>query len=265
MPFGLTNSPMAFQQYMKNILGDLLDHCVVVYLDDILVYSDDPVQHREHIWEILKWLCQNGLFTKANKCKWHKDSVEFLGYILKTEGLTLAEDKVKIIREWPEPRKVKDVQSFLSFTNFYHRFIYNYSDIAVPLTCLTCKGIPWVFSDDCCKSFENLKNSFTTAPILMHWEPDWPLVVETDTLDYALAAIISMQTLEGELHPITFHSRTFTGAKLNYDVYNKELMAIFEAFKYWRHYLKGSASPIDVVTNHKKLWYFCTMKLLTWR
>ena len=102
---------------------------------------------------------------KVNKCEWHKDSVEFLGYILKTEGLTMAEDKVKIIREWPEPWKVKDVQSFLSFANFYHRFIYNYLEFAVPLTHLTHKGTPWFFSDDC-------RKYFTTAPILAHWEPD---------------------------------------------------------------------------------------------
>ena len=104
MPFSLTNSPVAFQRFMNNILRDLLDHCIVIYLDDILVYSDDPVQHREHIQEILKQLRQNSLFTKVNKCEWHKNLVEFLGYILKTEGLTMAEDKVKIIRKWPEPR-----------------------------------------------------------------------------------------------------------------------------------------------------------------
>jgi len=202
MPFSLTNSPAAFQQFMNDILGDLLDHCYIIYLDDILVYSDDPVQYREH----LKWLQQNSLFMKANKCKWHKDSVEFLGYILKTEGLTMAEDKVKIICKWPKPQKVKDVQSFLSFTNFYHCFIYNYSDIAVPLTHLTHKGNPWFFSDNCHKYFEYLKNSFTTAPILVHWECNWPLVVETNASDYALTAIISMQTSEGEFHPITFHS-----------------------------------------------------------
>ena len=127
------------------------------------------------------------------------------------------------------------------------------------------KGTPWVFSDDCHKSFKYLKNSFTPAPILAHWEPNWPLVVETDTSDYTLAVIISMQNSEGELHPISFHSHTFTGAKLNYNVHDKELMVIFEAFKHWRHYLKGSTSPIDVVTNHKNLEYFCTMKLLTQR
>ena len=143
----------------------------------------------------------------------------------------MAEDKVKIICKWPEPQKVKDVQSFLSFANFYHHFIYNYSDIAVPLTHLTQKGTPWVFSDNCHKSFEYLKNSFTTAPILTHWEPDEPLVVETNTSDYALTEIISMQNSEGKLHPIAFHSHTFTGAELNYNVHNKELMANFEAFK----------------------------------
>jgi len=130
MPFSLTIVPVTFQRFMNDILGDLLDHCVIVYLDDILVYSDDLVQHREHIWEILKWLRQNGLFAKGNKWKWHKDSVEFLGYILKTEGLTMANDKVKIIHEWPEPWKVKDIQSFLGFANFYHHFIYNYLDIS---------------------------------------------------------------------------------------------------------------------------------------
>ena len=124
----------------------------------------------------------------------------------------MAKDKVKIIREWPEPRKVKDIQSFLGFANFYHHFIYNYLDITVPLTHLTRKGTPWVFSDDCCKCFEFLKNSFTTAPILVHWEPDLPLVMETDASDYALAAIISMHTLEGKLHPIV--SDDFVGTPM---------------------------------------------------
>jgi hypothetical protein len=97
-----------------------------------------------------------------------------------------------------------------------------------------------------------LKKAFTTAPILTHWIPDCPLIVETGALDYALAAILSMITLDGELHPIAFHSRTFSGAELNYDDHDKELLAIFEAFKHWRHYLEGPASPIDVVTVMEK-------------
>src|SRR3979490_1599676 len=202
MPFSLTNAPAAFQRLTNNILSDLLDHCTVAYIDDILIYSDSLEQHREHVREILRCLRKNGLYAKASKCEWHKDTVEFLGYILRTEGLTMAEDKVKTIRDWPEPRKVKDIQSFLSFANFYRRFIFNYSDITVPCTRLTCKGTPWAWTEDCQKSFDFLKTAFTSAPILHHWEPDRILVMETDTSDYALAAILSTIDSEGEIHVI---------------------------------------------------------------
>src|SRR3979490_3604863 len=134
MPFGLTNAPVAFQRFMNDILGDLLDHFTVAYIDDILIYSDSLEQHREHVQEILRRLRKNGLYAKASKCEWHKDTVEFLGYVLQTEGLIMAEDQVKMIRDWPEPRKVKDIQSFLGFANFYRLFIFNYLDITVPLT-----------------------------------------------------------------------------------------------------------------------------------
>jgi RNase H-like domain found in reverse transcriptase len=110
-----------------------------------------------------------------------------------------------------------------------------------------------------------LKKAFTSAPILSHWVPDLPLVVETDALDYALGTILSLFDDEGVLHAVAFHSWTFTGAELNYNVHDKELLAIFEAFQRWRHYIKGSGSPIDVVTNHKNLEYFATTKLLTQR
>ena len=119
MPFGLTNSPAVFQRFMNDILGDLLDKCIVVYLNDILVYSNNLKEHKEHIHELLRRLRKHGLYTKANKCKWHQDSVEFLGYILTNLGLTMANEKVKIIQEWLEPRKIKDIQSFLGFANFY--------------------------------------------------------------------------------------------------------------------------------------------------
>src|SRR3979490_958518 len=109
MPFGLTNAPVAFQRFMNDILGDLLDHCTVAYIDDILIYLDSLEQHREHVREILRRLQKNGLYAKASKCEWHKNTVEFLGSVLQTEGLTMAEDKVKTIRDWPKPRKVKDI------------------------------------------------------------------------------------------------------------------------------------------------------------
>jgi len=173
--------------------------------------------------------------------------------------------KVKTIQEWPEPKKVKDIQSFLGFANFYRRFIFNYSDIVILLTCLTRKDTPWNFDENCRKIFNILKQAFTSAPILTHWVPDAQLVVETDASDYALAAILSIVTKDNEIHPIAFHSRTFSAPELNYDVHNKELLAIFEAFKMWQHYLEGSASPINVVMDHKNLEYFSTTKVLTYQ
>jgi hypothetical protein len=161
--------------------------------------------------------------------------------------------KVQTIQDWPEPRKIKDIQSFLGFANFYRRFISDYSKIVVPLTRLTRKGVPWNFSDAARKSFEVLKSAFTSAPILTHWLPDKQMIIETDASNYALGAILSLQTDSGEIHPVAFHSRTFTPPELNYDTQDKELLAIFEAFRVWRHYLEGSGIPIDVVTDHKNL------------
>ncbi len=142
MPFGLTNAPAAFQRFVNDIFADMLDVSVVVYLDDILIYSDNPADHQEHICEVLRRLRANGLYCKGSKCEFHWDSVEYLGYILSPEGLRMSEDKVKAILDWPVPRKVKDIQSFLGFANFYRRFIHEYSDIVIPLTHLTCKGTP---------------------------------------------------------------------------------------------------------------------------
>ena len=263
MPFGLTNGPAAFQQFMNDIFGDLLDQCIVVYLDDILIYSDNPKQHMKHVWEVLWQLRKHSLYAQAKKCESHHNSVEFLGYIMSYKGLTMANDKICAILDWPEPWKVKDSQSFLGFANFYRRFIHNYLEITVPLTRLTQKGLTWDFNEDCHTAFKTLKEAFMRAPVLAHWKPDQGMVVETDTSDYVLAAILSAYDMEGALHPIAFHSCTFTGLELNYDVHDKELSAIFEAFKRWRHYLEGSAEPIDVITDHKNLEYFSTTKLLT--
>src|SRR5882672_10486435 len=126
--------------------------------------------------------------------------------MLSPEGLTMTLYKVQIIQDWPKPQKVRDVQSFLSFTNFYCHFIYGYSEITVLLTCLTCKGTTWHFSDECHSAFEALKRAFTTALVLTHWIPDTQITVETDTSDYALAAVLSITTPNGKLHPIAFHS-----------------------------------------------------------
>ena len=177
----------------------------------------------------------------------------------------MASDKVEAVVNWPTPRKVKDIQSFLGFCNFYRRFIWNYSDITVPLTHLTCSGVRWNWSDQCQSAFDQLKAAFTEAPILHHWVPGRQITVETDTSDYAIASILSILGDDGDIHPVAFRSRTLGPLELNYDIHNKELLAIFDVFKTWRHYLEGAPLTIDVVTDHKNLEYFATTKVLTRR
>ena len=264
MPFSLSNAPSAFQRFMNDIFSDLLDKCVVVYLNNILIYSKDESLHTQHIKEVLQCLCKFSLYAKAEKCEFHTDTTEYLGYVLAPSGLTMAPEKIQAIQDWPEPQKVKDIQSFLGFANFYRCFIPEYSKITVPLTCLTRKDAPWNFDAKCRDAFNALKSAFTTAPILAHYTPDAQLVVETDASDYAVAAILS-QWQNGELHPLAFFSRTMTATELNYDVHDKELLAIFSAFSTWRHYLEGTTLPVDVVTDHKNLEYFSTTKMLNRR
>ena len=265
IPEGLTNAPATFQRFMNDIFADMLDVCVIVYLNDVLVYSENPEVHREHVKEVLRRLRKAKLYAKIEKCTFSADTVEYLGYILSPSGLTMDPDKVKVITDWPEPRKVRDVQSFLGFANFYRRLIYNYSEIALPLVCLTRKAVRWNFSSECRQSFEALKEAFTRAPILSHWIPNAQITVETDASDYAIAAILSITHSDQQIHPIAFLSRTLNPSELNYDTHDKELLAIFEAFRVWRHYLEGSTFPVDVVTDHKNLEYFSSTKLLTRR
>ena len=192
MPFSLTNAPAAFQRFVNSILVDLLNVSVVVYLDDILIYSQDLESHQGHVCEVLQRLCKHNLFAKPEKCEFHTTSTEYLGFCLSPDGLSMSAEKVKAISDWLEPRKVKDIQSFLGFANFYRRFIHNYSNIVVPLMRLTRKDTPWKFTDYCC-------SAFTSAPILTHWVPNAPLVVETDASDYAIAGILSIIGADSEL------------------------------------------------------------------
>ena len=123
MPFGLTNALAVFQRFVNTVFADLLDVCVIAYLDNILIYSADMAFHKKHVQEVLQGLCANGLFVKPKKCEFHTESTEYLGYQLSPSGLTMSPEKVKSIQDWPEPRKIKDVQSFLGFPNFYRHFI----------------------------------------------------------------------------------------------------------------------------------------------
>ena len=119
MPFRLTNAPAAFQRLMNNLFSDLLDICILVYLDNILIYSNILEEHHHHVHKVLLWLRNNKLYTCGDKCSIYNDTVEYLGFILSPNGLTMDPSKVNTVLEWPEPHKVKDIQSFLGFANFY--------------------------------------------------------------------------------------------------------------------------------------------------
>jgi hypothetical protein len=218
---------------MNDIFSDLIDVCLVVYLDDILIYSCNHEDHQKHVREVLRRLRKHGLYLRADKCEFSAETTSYLGFILSPDGLKMDPKKIQTILDWSEPRKIKELQSFLGFANFYRRFISDYSDIVVPLTRLLRKDTAWTFPDSAREAFDNLKKAFTSAPVLSHWIPDRPVIVETDASDYALGAILSIKTSDDAVHPVAFHSQTFTAPELNYNTYDKELLAIFEAFRVW--------------------------------
>src|SRR5258708_6498820 len=180
------------------------------------------------------------------------DTVEYLGFILTPTGLHMDPAKVAAIQNWPEPRNVHDIQSFLGFANFYCCFITDYSQMTLPLMNLCKKTTPWNFR-------EREMTAFSTAPVLCHWALDLQMTVETDASDHVIAGILSVTTKDNEIRPVAFFSRSLQGVEKNYDTHNKELLAIFEAFKNWRHFLEGSAEVIDMVTDHKNLEYFMSI------
>jgi len=237
--------------------------CVVVYLDDITIYSDNP-EHLGHVREVLRRLRANHLYAKVEECAFSVDTTDFLGSFFGPDGLQMDTSKIQVIRDWSTPRNAKDVQSFLGFTTFHRQFIASYPGLTVPPTRLTRKDAPWVWSLQCEDAFQLLKTAFTSAPILHHFDPSLPPVVETDASDYAIAGILSVRAEDSQIPPIAFFSRTISGAELNYDTHDKELLAIFGTFKTWRHSLVTSHTS-DVITNHKNLEYFSSTKMPTRR
>jgi len=253
MPFGLTNAPAIFQAYINDTLRPFLDRFCTAYLDDILIYSENEEQHMEHVKQILEALTKAGLQVKPHQCEFHTNNVEYLGFIITTvtEGLRMDPAKITTIIEWPIPKKLRDVRSFFGFGNFYRRFIPDYSHLARPLTQLTKKSTPFVWSDLCQAAFERLKEAFTTAPILIHFDFDKEIVVETDASAMAPAGILSQPGSAGLLHPIAFFSKKHTPAECNYDIYDYELMPVVRAFEEGRACLVGR--PVTVRSDHQNL------------
>jgi len=216
---------------MNDIFQEYMDKFVVVYLDDILIFSKNQEDHDKHVQLVLVTLQEHGLYAKLEKCEFDKSSVAFLGYVVSLDGLFMDKSKVKTIRCCATPSSVKDVQRFLGFANFYHRFIKSYSKITTPLTALTCKDKPFSWNPTTQAAFDTLKMAFTFTPILIHPDLAKPFIVETNTLDFSLGVILSQFGIDGLLHPVAFYSWKLTSAEINYQVYDKELLAIITSFE----------------------------------
>jgi hypothetical protein len=256
MLFGLTNTPAAFQHFMNDIFRDMLDTKVVIYLDDILIFSKNQEDHEKDVKEVLWRLTTNQLFCKLSKCSFHVDTVDYLGLVISPKGISMEEKKVQAVKEWPVPKNVKQVQSFLGFANFLHRFVPNYSTLARPLHNRTHKDAKWEWGVPEQKSFDSIKEAICQQPVLAHPDPSKPYYLETDASGAAMGAILSQRQEDRQLHPIAYMSQSFAGAEQNYNTHNKELLAIIKALEFWWILLEGTKEHIIVFTDHRNLEYW---------
>ena len=265
VPYGLTNAPAAWQSFIQDVLRDLLDIVCVVYLDDILIFSHTQEEHDQHVAMVLDRLRDAHLCANAAKCEFDRSEVEYLGFIISSDGIKMNPKKLDTISKWPEPTKVKELQSFLGFTNFYRRFIDGYSRLTLPLTELTKKSSKWNFSLAAKSAFEALKAKFFATPLLGHFDPSLPCTLATDASDFAISGILQQPDFDNNLHPIAFYSRKLSPHEINYDVHDKELLAIIESFRDMRAWLLGSPFPITVICDHKNLEHFMSSQVLNRR
>ena len=262
MPFGLCNAPRTFQHYMNDTFREFLDKFLIIYLDDMLIYSDTLAEHRAHVRMVLEWLRAEGLCLKPSKCQFHVQEVAFLGFLVGPEGVRMDSAKVEAITTWPVPKSVHDVRVFLGLANFYRRFIKNFSKLALPMTSLLKKNRRFRWDKEAQAAFDALKTAFTTAPILRHFDPSLPLVVEADASDRAEGGIVSQRDPKmGMLHPIAFWSRKFNSAELNYEIYDKEMLAIVDTMERYRHYFEGLGQQTIIFSDHKNLLWFTETKI----
>ena len=231
MPFGLCNGPSIFQNMINYVFRDMLDAGVIAYMNDILIYCEIIEEHVSLVRQVMERIRKARFCVIIKKSSFHQREVEFLGYKISDQGISMNSKKVEDIQAWNTPQSVKDVQSFMGFANFYRRFIESYSKIAKPLTDLTKKNVKWNWTPACNAAFEHLKKRFTTSPILTHFDETRLTKLETDASDFALGAILSQLSDDDRWHPVAFHSRKFSDAEINYDVHDKEMFAIVAAFK----------------------------------
>ena len=265
LPFGLCNGPSTFQSYINEALHGLLDRFCTAYMDDVLIYSSTLREHRRHVREVLQRLIEFGLQVDISKCEFDATEVKYLGLFISTSGVRMDPEKIACIQEWPTPKTVKDIQGFLGFANFYRRFIANFSGLASPLTALTRKNMKFDWSTSCESAFNQIKKAFNDNQMLAHFDPRRKTILETDASDFVTAAILSQYDDSDVLRPVAFMSKKMIPAELNYEIYDKELLAIVNAFETWTAEMGSVESTALVLTDHKNLEYFTTTKKLNRR
>jgi hypothetical protein len=248
MSFGLTNAPVAFMEAMNRMLHEFLDDFVVMFLDDILIYSKTEAEHEQHLRLVLGALRENQFYGKLKKCAFWLSEVAFLGHVINQQGIAVDPKNVAAMVEWKRPSSVFEIRSFLGLAGYYRRFVPNFSSIAKPLTRLLEKGVLFIWSNDCEVSYQSLKSKLVDAPILALSQSGKRFTVYTDASRIGLGCVL-MQ--EGKV--IAYGSRQLRKHEGNYPTHDLELVVVVFALKSWWHYLYGEAC--DIYTNHKSLKY----------
>ncbi|KAL0546671.1 hypothetical protein IC582_016583 [Cucumis melo] len=258
MSFGLTNAPAVFMDLMNRVFREFLDTFVIVFIDDILIYSKTEAEHEEHLRMVLQTLRDNKLYVKFSKCEFWLKQVSFLGHVVSKAGVSVDPAKIEAVTGWTRPSTVSEVRSFLGLAGYYRRFVENFSRIATPLTQLTRKGAPFVWSKACEDSFQTLKQKLVTAPVLTVPDGSGNFVIYSDASKKGLGCVLMQQ---GKV--VAYASRQLKSHEQNYPTHDLELAAVVFALKIWRHYLYGE--KIQIFTDHKSLKYFFTQKELNMR
>jgi hypothetical protein len=208
------------------------------------------------VCKVLDRLQEMDMYLKPSKCYFEVHKIEFLGMILENGTVTMDPVKVAGVAEWKEPKNVKDIRKFLGFCNFYRCFIWGFSQIAKPLNNLLKKGVKWVWEEAKQKAFDRLKKQVTEEPVLMQPDQKKQFEIEVDASNYAIGAVLMQKGEKDILHPVAFFLKTMNDAQRNYDMYNRELLALVETFRHWRHYLHSAAHKVKVHTDHANLLYW---------
>ena len=247
---------------MHSIFREQLDDFIVIFPNDILVYSRDLTSHVAHVRKAFEILRQHSLFAKVSKCEFFKSSVHYLGHVVSEQGLSPDPAKVQAVANWKVPMNVSEVRSFLGLAGYYRRFIKNFARIAAPLTNLTRKNHPFTWSLREGEAFNQLKTVLQNAPVLQLADQQKDYIVTTDASDFAMGAVLSQVWDDGE-HPVAFESRKMNPAEQNYPTHERELLAVIHALRTWRHYLLGKR--FIIVTDHHSLKFLQTQPQLSRR